>query len=195
MARTIAAHLLLLTITGAAGASPAIARDNGQQPLPRLAIEPIIARGLLAQAEPQSLIRAPRLSLIDTERAGLVEPPPYRLEREGDSVTGKRARLSVTVGETRLFALGGKLSRRERPGPPDAIDGSRANALGPRKLESGRLYGGGVERTLGPVDLSAAYQYSRINGAQLDPTSDNSAMRIDDRSQSHGVQLRARLRF
>lgn len=195
MARTLATHLLLLTITGAAGASPAIARDKGQQPLPRLAIEPIIARGLLAPAEPQNLIRAPRLSLIDAERAGLVEPPPYRLEREGNSVTGKRARLSVAVGDTRLFALGGKLSRRERPGLPDAIDGSRANALGSRKLESGRLYGGGVERTLGPVDLSAAYQYSRINGAQLDPTSDPSAMRIDDKNKSHSMQVRARLRF
>ena len=195
MARTIAAHLLLLTITGTSGAWPAFAQDKIQQPATRLAIEPIIARDLLAPAEPPDIIRAPRLSLIDAERAGLVEPPPYQLERDGDSVTGKRARLSVAVGDTRLFALGGKLSRRERPGPPDAIDGSRANALGSRKLESGRLYGGGVERKFGPVDVSAAYQYSRINGAQLDPTSDNSAMRIDDKSKSHSMQVRARLRF
>jgi hypothetical protein len=191
MAMMRATHLLLLA--GAACASPAFAKDNPDKRQPSLTIEPIVARGLLAPAEPLTTIRAPRLSVIDAEREGLIEPPPYRLEHEGDTVTGKRARLSVAVGDTRLFAVSGKLSRRERPGPADATDGHRA--LGPRKLESGRIYGGGVERTLGRIDLSATYQYSHINGADLDPTTDGDAMGIDQKHKSQSVQLKARLRF
>ena len=188
----VAAHLLLLA--GATCAASAFARDKPNKPQPRLELQPIIAANLLAPAEPLTINRTPRLGIIDAERAGLVEPPPYRLEREGDAVTGKRARLSVALGGTRLFAVSGKLSRRERPGPPDTLDAGRSNPLGSRKLESGRLYGGGVERTLGPVDVSAGYQFSRINGAELDPTS-GAAMKIDDRAKSHSLQLKARLRF
>ena len=188
----VAAHLLLLA--GATCAAPSFARDKANKPQPRLELQPIIAANLLAPAEPLIITRSPRLSAIDVERAGLIEPPPYRLERESDHVTGKRARLSVAVGGTRLFAVSGKLSRRERPGPPDPLDAGRSNPLASRKLESGRLYGGGVERRVGPVDLSAGYQFSRINGAELDPTSDSS-MKIDDRAKSHSLQLKARLRF
>ena len=183
-----------LLLAGATCAAPAFARDQPNTPKPRLDLQPIIASNLLAPAEPLTITRTPRLSVINVERAGLLEAPPYRLEREVDAVTGKRARLSVAIGTTRLFAVSGKLSRRERPGPPDPLDAGRSNPLGPRKLESGRLYGGGVERSLGPVDLSAGYQYSRINGAELDPTSD-SRMTIDDRAKSHSLQLKARLRF
>lgn len=192
MARSLAAHLLLWT--GVTCAAPAFAKDKSTNPEPRLELQPIVASNLLAPAEPLTITRTPRLSLIDIERAGLVEPPPYRLEREGDVVTGKRAKLSVALGDTRLFAVSGKLSRRERPGP-DALDASRSDPFGPRKLESGRLYGGGVERTVGPVDLSAAYQYCRINGADLDSNLSDGAVDIDDRHTSQSVQLRARLRF
>lgn len=190
MATTRAVHLLL--IAGATCAAPAFAKDKSNDPQPRFELQPITAANLLAPAEPLTLVRPPRLSVIDAERDGLVEPPPYRLERDGDAVTGKRAKLSIGVGNTRLFALSGKLSRRERPGP-DAVDGDRA--LGPRKLESGRLYGGGVERSFGPIDLSATYQYSRINGADLDPASDSAALDIDSKHKSQSVQLRAQLRF
>ena len=193
MARSVAAHLLFLA--GATCAAPAFAKDKSNDPQPRLELQPIIASNLLAPAEPPTMNRAPRLFLIDAERAGLVEPPPYRLEREGDVVTGKRAKLSVAVGDTRLFAVSGKLSRRERPGPPDSLDSRRSNPLGSRKLESGRLYGGGVERSLGRIDLSATYQFSRINGADLDAASDDGALDIDRKHKSQSVQLRARLRF
>jgi len=195
MVRVVRNRLLLLAIAGAASATPGFAKDNSGKLQPKFELQPIIARDLLAPAEPLATKRAPRLSLIDAERAGLVGPPPYRLKREGDAAAGKRAKLSIAVGDTQFFAISGKLSRRERPGPPDAVEVSRTNALGSRKLESGRLYGGGVERNFGPVDISAAYQFSRINGAQLDPTSNIDAMRIDDKSKSHGVQLRAQVRF
>ncbi len=191
MARTIAPHLLLLA--GAACAAPAFAKDKSNAPQPRFELQPIIAANLLAPAEPLTVTRTPRLDLIDAERAGLVEPPPYRLDREGDVASGKRAKVSVALGDTRLFAVSGKLSRRERPGPADAADGNRANA--PRKLESGRLYGGGVERSLGRIELSATYQYSRINGADMDPASDRSALDIDRNHKSQSVQVKARLRF
>lgn len=195
MVRVARTHLLLLAIAGAASAAPGFAKDNIGKVQPKLEVQPIFASDLLAVAEPRVDRRTPRFSLIDAERSGLIEPPPYRLEREGDAVTGKRAKLSVAVGTTRFFALSGKLSRRERPGPTDAVDASRTNALGSRKLESGRLYGGGIERSFGRIDISAAYQYSRINGAQLDPASAADTLRIDDSGKSHGVQLRAELRF
>jgi len=191
MIRVVRKRILLLVFAGAASAAPGFAKDTAQA---KLEFQPIFASYLLAPAEPQTSPRPPRVSLLDAERAGLLEPPPYRLDREGDTVTGKRAKLSVAVGNARVFAVSGKLSRRERLGSPDAGEAS-ANVLGPRKLESGRLYGGGLERKFGPVDLSAAYQYSRINGAQLDPTSDDDALGIDDKSQSHSVQVRAQIRF
>lgn len=192
MARSVAAHLLLLTSVTCA--APAFAKDQSRNPQPRFELQPIIASSLLAPAEPLIIARTPRLSLINAESAGLVEPPPYRLEREGDSVTGKRAKLSVAVGDTRLFAVSGKLSRRERPGP-DRLDAGRSDPFGSRKLESGRLYGGGVERAAGPIDLSATYQFSRINGANLDPNLSASALNIDSKHKSQSIQLKARLRF
>lgn len=195
MVKVARTDLLLFAIAGAASAAPGFAKDNIGKVQPQLEVQPIFASDLLAIAEPRPDRRTPRFSLIDAERSGLVEQPPYRLEREGNAVTGKRAKLSIAVGTTRFFALSGKLSRRERPGPPEAVEFSRTNVLGPRKLESGRLYGGGVERRFGPVDVSAAYQYSRINGAELNPASLANTMRIDDSGKSHGVQLRAQLRF
>ena len=192
MATTRAVHLLL--IAGATCAAPAFAKDESNDPQPRFELQPIIASNLLAPAEPLTITRTPRLGIIDAERAGLIEAPPYRLEREGNAVTGRRARLSVAIGGTRLFAVSGKLSRRERPGP-DALGVSRSDPLGPRKLESGRLYGGGVERSVGQIDLSAAYQFSRINGADLDPDMNDGAMSIDHKHKSQSVQLSARMRF
>ena len=61
MAMMRAAHLLLLA--GAACASPAFAKDNPDKPQPSLTIEPIVARGLLAPAEPLTITRTPRLSI------------------------------------------------------------------------------------------------------------------------------------
>ena len=194
MVRMVRIPLLLLAIAGAAISSPALSRDQSDKLSPKLELQPIIAPNLLAPAEPPIGLQSPRLLLIDVERNGLLEPPPYRIEREGDFVTGKRAKLSIAVGDTRLFAVGGKLSRRERPGP-DAIEPGRSNPLAARRLESGRLYGGGLERSFGRVDLSANYQYSRINGAELDPIGADDALRIDDKGKSHSLQVRARIRF
>ena len=185
MARPLTTRCFLLIIASGALAGPALAKDEPEEPTASLAIEPIFAQSLLAPAEPDSPHQALRLSLIDAERAGLLAPPPYRLQREGDSATGKRATLSVAVGDTTLFATSGKLTRRARPAPADAVE---TNALASRKLDSGRLYGAGVERRLGSVDVSASYQFSRISSGQLE-------LPDGDRAKSHSLQLRARLGF
>src|SRR5688572_26427323 len=70
----VAAHLLLLA--GATCAAPSFAKDKPDKPRPRLELQPIIAANLLAPAEPLTIPRTPRLSVIDVERSGLIEPPP-----------------------------------------------------------------------------------------------------------------------
>ena len=56
-------------------------------------------------------------------------------------------------------------------------------------MDSGRVYGAGVERRVGPVDLSATYQYSRIGaGEEGDSLSDGHA-------KSHSLRATARIRF
>ena len=127
-----------------------------------------------------------RLSDIDAERAGLLQEPAWRLERDGDPVTGKRAKLSVPVGSTTVFALGGKLARRTGSTLPDPIEGPAP--LAGRKMDSGKVYGAGVERRVGPVDVSATYQYSRISA---DEAGDGGG----DRAKSHSLRATARIRF
>ena len=116
MVMMAAIHLLLLAIASAGLAAPSFAKDLSGKSPPKLIFEPITARNLLAPVDTETILSS-RLRLIEVERGGFIEPPPYRLDREGDLVTGNRAKLSVAVGETRLFAVSGKLTRRERPGP------------------------------------------------------------------------------
>lgn len=138
----------------------------------------------------------PVARLTEPATAGLVAPPRYVIGREGSAATGKRATLSVAIGETRLFAIGGKIPARQRAGlTAEAAADARTSA--PQKLESGRLYGGGIERKVGAFELGAQYQFSTINGQELDPTADGRAfgIDIDDKSKSHSVRATARLRF
>lgn len=179
--------LAVVALAGAFVAGPASAQD---QPKPLdFSLAPISARNLLAPIDEPAPVRPPRLSAIDADRQGLLEPPPFRFEREGDAITGKRARLSVGVGDTTLFAIGGRLTRRPLPGPPDPTDSNRA--LGSRKMESGKVYGVGAERRIGPADVSASYQYSTINAGPVDEGMTD----IDNSRRSHSVRATARIRF
>ena len=166
----------------AAAASPALAKDRP----PSFSIEQVIGTSLLGPLEEKPLAPSLRLSIIDAERSGLLEEPGWRLERDGDMVTGKRAKLSLPVGSTTIFALGGKLTRRTGSTIPDPIEGPAP--LASHKMDSGRVYGAGVERRVGPFELSATYQYSRISAGE-DVTS------ADGHARSHSLQATARIRF
>ncbi len=181
------ASLLLCAAAGAIWAAPATAQDSARRP--SFAIEPIVADGLLSTVEEQRPAPSLRLSIIDAERDGLLQPSPWRLDREGDPVTGKRAKLSVPIGSTTVFALGGKLARRTGSTLPDPVEGP--TPLASRKMDSGRVYGAGIERRVGPFELGASYQYSRIRSTN----GDDGMAATDGRARSHSVRATARIRF
>ncbi|WP_205481187.1 hypothetical protein [Sphingomonas arenae] len=184
-------------------AAPAIAKDS------KLSIEPV--RGL-ALGLPEDQHRADltaRMKLSDPSTEGLVEPPPFTLQRDGSDLTGKRARLVVPVGDrTRLVASSGKVQRRTRPGDPLALG---AGSMG--RLESGKQMGAGLERRVGPLEIGAHYQFTRVKGGAIDPTgaaSESSADRMmsltgpegsmavpdtESRQRGHSLQATARIRF
>jgi len=145
----------------------ALAKDP---PKPLLSIEPISARNLLAPIDVAS------------------DKQPYRLDRALDRAEGQRARLSLEVGDTTVFALTGRLNRRA--GTPGPLEPSDARALGLRRLDS-KVYGAGVERFVNGVEIGATYQYSKATADQL----------IDDLGheagpgKSHSVRATARIRF
>ena len=183
--------------------APAVAKDS------RLSIEPV--RGLalsLPHDRPRADLAA-RLTLSNPSTEGLVEPPPVTLQRDGSDLTGKRARLVVPVGDgMRLVASSGRVQRRARPGDPLAVG---AGAMG--RLESGKQVGAGMERRLGPLEIGAHYQFTRIRGGAIDPTgaaSESSADRMmslsgpqasmavpdtESRHRGHSLQATARVRF
>jgi hypothetical protein len=167
----------------AIASTPAVAKD----PPPSLSIEPIRGASLLSPVEEARPAPSLRLSIVDAERAGLLEEPAWKLERDGDPVTGKRAKLSVPLGSTTVFALGGKLARRTGSTLPDPIEGP--SALTGRKMDSGRVYGAGVERRLGPVDVSATYQFRRVGAGDAGDAIGS------DRAKSHSLRATARIRF
>lgn len=184
-------------------AAPAIAKDS------KLSIE--AARGL-ALSLPEDVHRADltdRMKLTDPSADGLVEPPPFTLQRDGSDLTGKRARLVVPVGDkTRLVASSGRVQRRTRPGDPLAVG---AGSLG--RLESGKQVGAGLERRVGPVELGAHYQFTKVKSGAIDPTgaaSESGADRMmsfsgaagsmavpdtESRGRGHSLQATARIRF
>ena len=177
--------LLLWAAAGAILAAPAAARDAPKRP--SVAVEAIEAHGLLSAVDEKRPEPSLRLSIIDAERAGLLEEPAWKLERDGDPVTGKRAKVSLPVGSTTVFAIGGKLTRRTGSTLPDPVEGPSGTAS--RKMDSGRVYGAGVERKVGAFDVSATYQYSRISaGEEGDSLSDGHA-------KSHSLRATARIRF
>ena len=160
---------LLCALAGAASAIPALAKD----PKPSLSIDRIAARNLLAP--------------VEDENAQL---PRYRVDPGGDAAVGKRARLSIPMGGSTLFAITGKLTRRAETSGP--LDERHAQVLGQRRSGSGKVYGAGIERSRGGVEFVAAYQYSKLRAE--DPQFDGRA-NADGLGRSHSVRATARIRF
>ncbi len=160
----------MVAIAAACGSVPALAKDS---PKPTLSIDPISARGLLAP--------------VDDARP---HSPAYRLDPGLDPATGQRAQLSLELGDSTLFAITGRLSREASPTGP--LDPGHARVLGQRRLDSGKVYGAGVARSVRGVDLSATYQYSKISAEQ--PESD-AKLDDDGPGKSHSLRATARIRF
>lgn len=185
-------------------AAPAIAKDA------RIRLEPASGLALTFVDDKRRTARADLLKVTDPPVAGLVAPPRISLQRDGSDLTGKRARLVVPVGDkTRVVASSGKVQRRTRPGDPLTLG---AGSLG--RLESGKQLGAGLERRIGPLELGAHYQFTRVKGGPIDPTgaaSESGAERmtsfagpsgaslavpdVDSRQRGHSLQATARIRF
>ena len=140
-------------------------------PKPSLSLDPVVARTLLAPVETPGQVSS------------------WRLDPGLDPASGQRARLSVEVGDSTLFAITGRLNRQ--PGPPGPLDAGHARALGLKRGDSGKVYGAGISRTIRGVDVSAAYQYSKLSDEQAG----DSEARIDGPGRSHSVRATARIRF
>ena len=160
---------VLCVLAGLTVAGPALAKDA---PKPSLTIDPITARNLLAPVE---------------ETRGLA--PAYRLDPGLEPASGQRARLSVEVGDSTLFAITGRLNRRaDSPGP---LEAGHARALGLKQSERGKVYGAGISRIIRGVDVSAAYQYSKLSSEQAG----DSEAGVGGLGRSHSVRASARIRF
>ena len=162
----------ILTIAAAMAccSAPVAAKDP---PKPSLSLDPIVARSLLAP--------------IDDARG---QANAYRLDPGLDPASGQRARLSVEVGESTLFAITGRLSRQ--PGPPGPLDTGHAKALGIKRPDSGKVYGAGVSGKLGGIDVSATYQYSKISAENPAPEGVDHS---DGPGKSHSLRGTMRIRF
>jgi hypothetical protein len=150
--------------------APAAAKDA---PKPSLSIDPIVARTLLAPVEESG-----------RQAAG------YRLDPGIEPASGQRAKLSVEVGDSTLYAITGRLNRQ--PGPPGPLESGHAKALGLKRSDSGKVYGAGISRNVRGVDVSATYQYSKISAEQ---PADDSLARGDGPGKSHSLRGSVRIRF
>ena len=151
----------------------AAAAQAKDPPKASLSIDPIVARTLLAPVD-------------DAGKAAA----GYRLDPGIEPASGKRAKLSIDVGDSTLFAISGRLERR--PGLPGPLDAGHAKALGLKRPDSGKVYGAGVSRKVGGVDVSATYQYSKISAEN--PASDGLAQG-DGPGKSHSLRGTMRIRF
>ena len=162
--------MALAALAAACFGASAHAKDA---PKPSLTIDPVVVRNLLA---PLDDARSPG--------AG------YPLDPGLDPARGQRARLSLDVGGSTVFAITGRLDRKA--GPPGPLEAGHAKTLGLRGGDSGKVYGGGINHKIGGVDLSATYQYSKIRAEQ--GSDDNRA--IDGGpGKSHSLRATARIRF
>ena len=159
---------LFCALAGAAAAYPAIAKD----PKPTLFIDRIAAHNLLAP--------------LEDEGAPL---PRYRIDPSGGAAIGTRARLSIPVAGSTLFAITGKLTRRAEPVGP--IDQRHARVLGQRRSDGGKVYGAGFERSLGGIDFGNSYQYSKLRAEEPQLEGANTG----GLGRSHSMRATARVRF
>lgn len=160
---------LCCALIAAACSLPVHAKDALR---PSLSLDPVVARNLLAPVD----ARGPASS--------------WRLDPGLDPASGQRARLSFEVGDSTLFAITGRLNRQ--PGAPGPLDNGHAKALGLRRADSGKVYGAGVSRKLGGIDVSATYQYSKLSAEQ---PADDSQSANGGPGRSHSLRATARIRF
>jgi hypothetical protein len=139
------------------------------EPRPAISIEPIVATGLLAPID---------------EAASAAS---YRLDPAMEAATGQRAKLSIEVGKTTMYAITGRLERQKSTIGP--LETSQAGVLGPRR-ESGKVYGAGVSGKFHGVDVSATYQYNKIRSepGEVDTIAGGPG-------RSHSLRATARIRF
>ena len=112
------------------------------------------------------------------ERQFRLDPPP-------GGATGKRAKLSVAIGKSTLFAIAGKVNRNRARLAPELTAGA------PRQSGGGKTYGAGIERRVGAFELGALYQYSKISADQAETTD----ARFGGGDKSHNVRATLRVRF
>lgn len=174
--------ILTALIAAAACASPAIGQAPGAKP--SLSIEPVTATGLLSPLEAD---RAPRSALWSGD-SGAVQPhQSYRLADDPRSATGKRAKLSIAIGDGQLFAIAGRLKHAPDRRSPDPVA-----AVSSRGTRGGKVYGAGFEQRVGAFELGATYQYSKISAEHPEV---DSAAGIGSGDRSHSVRATARIRF
>ena len=161
---------LRLACVAAATACASAAVYAKDAPAPSVSIDPIIAQSLLAPVEDES----------QSTRS-------FRLDPGIDPAGGQRAKLSVDLGKTTLFAITGRLQRKYvTAGPLERAD---ARLIGQGR-DSGKVFGGGVSRTFHGVDLSATYQYSKIRTEQAETDSIAGGP-----GRSHSLRATARIRL
>ena len=161
-------RLICAAAVAACGSSMAHAKDDAE---PALSFDPINARSLLAPVDEG---RLPAFS--------------YRLDPGPEPSTGQRARLSVELGQSTLFAITGRL--KSQPPASGPLDPSHARIVGQRRPDSGKVYGGGIAHKFGGVDVSATYQYSKLRTEQAETEAGDNGP-----GKSHSLRATARIRF
>ena len=166
-----------LAAAAAACAAPAFAQPAPATPV--LSIEQVSSPRLLGAFDLVNAHATP-----DPAESSRAER--YRLDPPPGAATGKRAKLSIAIGKSTLFAIAGKASRnRARP----ALELTAGVAS--RPSGGGKSYGAGIERRIGKFELGAVYQYSKIAAEQADVAN---APRLDG-DKSHNLRATARIRF
>ena len=172
--------LWLAAVAAAACAGPAAGQAGPGTP--SLSIERVESPRLLGAFDLANApaIADPASDPADANRHYRLDPPP-------GGATGKRARLSVSIGKSTLFAIAGKANRsRARPAP------ELSTGIAPRQSGGSKSYGAGIERRLGAFEVGAVYQYSKIAAEQADVAN---ASRLGGGEKSHNVRATARIRF
>lgn len=152
-----------------AAACWATAGPAKEEPRPSLSVAPIVAPNLLAPVDEG------------------IAPSSYRLDPGRDTANGQRAKLSIEVGKTTMYAITGRLQRQAPSIGP--LDRGHAGVLGPRR-DSGKVYGAGVSGNFRGIDLSATYQYSKIRSEQGETDSIAGGP-----GKSHSLRATARIKF
>ena len=166
----------------AAAACAGSASAQSAPPTPVLSIEQISSPRLLGGFDlaTATATSGPAVSLSSpTDRQFRLDPPP-------GTATGKRAKLSVAIGKSTLFAIAGKADRNRRRPPPELTAGTASRQSG-----GGKTYGAGIERRLGKFELGALYQYSKVAADQPETTT---APRLTG-DKSHNVRATVRIRL